>query len=81
MFRFQRAKILPLFLSKRMTVKEFAAMAKVSHNTAVKAVNGDSISANIVDKICAALEINAIDYLVDERSSPQAPQDLLQARF
>ncbi|MBO4780069.1 MAG: hypothetical protein J5497_05475 [Selenomonadaceae bacterium] len=56
-------------------------MAKVSHNTAVKAVNGDSISANIVDKICAALEINAIDYLVDERSSPQAPQDLLQARF
>lgn len=66
MFRFDRAKLLPLFLKLRITVKELAVASGINQATAQKALDGKTISAPSVDKICAALKINALDFLVED---------------
>ena len=63
MFRFSRQLILPLFLQRRMTISDLAATAGVAYQTAARAVQGLPISAKIVDKVAAALEIDALGYL------------------
>ena len=45
MFNFDRTKILPLFLTERITVAELARKAGISHKAAYRAINGLSITA------------------------------------
>lgn len=64
MFKFDRAKILPIFLEKRITVAELARLAGVAHQSAQRAVSGEKVSALIVAKVAAALGIEkTADYL------------------
>lgn len=69
MFKFTRARILPLFLQKRMTVSELSKKAEVNRRTTERAVQGLPVSSKVVDKIAGALEINAIDYLESPQST------------
>ena len=62
-FRFSRAKILPVFLSKRITTEQLARNAGVAIQTAERAVNGQRISARVVDGIASALNVDAVQYL------------------
>ena len=63
MFKFSRKLILPLFLERRMTVAALARNAGVAHQSAQRALDGKLVSATIVGKICAALEIDAVKFL------------------
>lgn len=65
MFAFQREKILPVFLAKRITVQELARLAGISHNSAFRAVNGMTISAKTVDRAAQALNIDALTFLAE----------------
>ena len=40
MYQFTRTKILPLFLQRRMTIRQLAKEAGVSEKTAERAING-----------------------------------------
>lgn len=64
MFRFDRALILPLFLSRQITITELAKKAGTSHLAAWRAVNGENVNARIVGKISTALGISAEKFLV-----------------
>ena len=55
MFRFEREKILPIFLERRITVAETA------HMSAWRAVNGESVGATVLSRIALALGIDASD--------------------
>ena len=61
MFRFEREKILPLFLERRITVAELARLARTAHMSAWRAVNGESVGATVVSRIADALGIAASD--------------------
>ena len=61
MFRFEREKILPIFLERRITVAELARLARTAHMSAWRAVNGEQVSAPIITKIADALGIDASD--------------------
>ena len=63
MFRFNRRKILPLFLQKRITIAELARLADVAHGSAAKAVQGENVAAPIITKIAEALGIEPYDFL------------------
>ena len=63
MFRFSRLKILPLFLSRRITIAELARLAGISHQSAQKAVNGENVSAVIIGKVADALKFDATDFM------------------
>ena len=63
-YRFDRAKILPLFLQRQETIAEIARRAGCNPATASRAVNGEKISAVNVAKIARALNFNAVDFLV-----------------
>lgn len=65
MFRFKREMILPLFLSRGMTIQQLAKMAGVAYKSANKAVNGIPVSAPVADKIARALNFDAIDFLAE----------------
>lgn len=67
MFRFKRERILPLFLSRRMTVAELARKAGVSHTSAQRAVEGEKVAAPIIDKVAEALGIDTMDFLEGEK--------------
>ena len=67
MFQFKRAKVLPLFLQRRITIKQLAKEAGVSEKTCEKAVNGRPITASVVDRIAVALDVNPLDVLVERR--------------
>lgn len=69
MFRFKRRKILPLFLQKRMTVAELARRAGVANQTAQRAVEGKKVSAVVIGKIAAALNIEEPSELLEEEIS------------
>ena len=71
MFKFDREKILPLFLAKQMTVAELARAARISHKAAYRAVNGLSITAPVVDKTSRALNFEAIAYLENSVQSKE----------
>ena len=64
MFCFNRAKILPLFLRRRMTVASLARAANCDVSTANRAIGGKPIHARSVQGICDALEIEPTDFLV-----------------
>lgn len=61
MFRFEREKILPIFLERRITVTELARLAKTSHAAAWRAVNGEPIGAIILSRIAEALGLSETD--------------------
>ena len=63
MFRFTRKKILPLFFAKKMTVAELARQAHIAHQSAWRALNGESVSAKIIKKVAEALKIDAVEFL------------------
>ena len=63
-YRFDSAKILPLFLQRQETIAELARRAGCNPATASRAVNGYKISAVNVAKIGDALDFNAVDFLV-----------------
>ena len=63
MFRYERAKILPFFLQKKMTVAELARAAGVSHKSAQRAVNGEAVHAVVIGKVADALGIDAMEFL------------------
>ena len=63
MFRFQREKVLPLFLGKMTTVFDVARRAGVDSRVVNRAVNGEPISAAGVQKIADALGVDAMEYL------------------
>ena len=67
MYQFTRTKVLPLFLQRRMTIRQLAKEAGVSEKTADKAVNGLPITAVVVSRIAAALGFNPLDVLVERR--------------
>ena len=64
MFCFNRAKILPLFLRRRMTVASLAKAANCDISTANRAIGGKPIHAKSVASIADALEIEAVDFLL-----------------
>lgn len=63
MYRFSREKILPVFLSKGWTTYGLAKRAGVGWRVTHKAINGGKVSAVIVGKIAAALDIDPLEYL------------------
>lgn len=64
MFRFNRERILPLFLQKRWTVAELARRAGIAQSSAQRAVNGNSVAAPIIAKVADALGIgNVVEFL------------------
>ena len=71
MFNFDRTKILPLFLTERITVAELARKAGISHKAAYRAINGLSITAPVVDKTSRALNFEAIAYLENSVQSKE----------
>lgn len=64
-FRFNRTKILPLFLSRRETIAQLARRAGCHSATVARAVNGEPIGADSVDKIARALDFDAITFLTE----------------
>ena len=70
-FRFTREQILPLFLEQRITTAELARRAGVNPKTAERAVNGYPVSADIVDKISAALKLgDTLKFLTTPTATP-----------
>ncbi len=67
MYQFKRAIVLPLFLQKRITVKQLARESGVTEKTVERAVNGLPIQAAVVDRIATALGVNPLDVLVERR--------------
>ena len=67
MYQFTRTKVLPLFLQRRMTIRQLAKDAGVSEKTADRAVNGLPITAVVVSRIADALGFNPLDVLVERR--------------
>ena len=63
MLRFNREKILPVFLKKEMTIADLARKAGVAHRSAERAVEGVAVAAPIINKIADALGINAMEFL------------------
>ena len=63
-FKFSRQEILPLFLQTRLSVVELSRRAGVAPRTVDRAVNGEKISAGVVDKIAQALGIDAMKFLI-----------------
>lgn len=64
-YRFDRAKILPLFLQRQETIAALARRAGCNPATASRAVNGEKIYSAHVDKIARALNFNAVDFLAE----------------
>lgn len=67
MYQFKRAIVLPLFLKRRITLKKLAREAGVSDLTIKKALDGQFITAAVVDKIACALGASPLDILVERR--------------
>lgn len=68
MYQFTRAKVLPLFLQKRIAVSQLAKEAGVSSKAASRAINGLPVHASVVDRIAVALGIeNPLEVLVETR--------------
>lgn len=63
MFRFDRQKILAVFLQKQWTTAELARRAGVGFRSAFRAVNGEAVGAAIIAKVAAALEVDAVTTL------------------
>lgn len=63
MLRFAREKILQLFLQRQITIAELARLAKVSPQSAKKAIDGDSVNPVIVAKIAAAMELDPLEFI------------------
>lgn len=63
MFRFKREKILPLFLGEMTTVFDMAKRAGIHSRTLARAVNGEPVKSDSVEKIARALGIDPLDYL------------------
>lgn len=68
MYQFKRAEVLPVFLKRRITIRQLAQEAGVSDRTAWKAVSGESVSAAVVDRIAVALGVNPLDVVVETRT-------------
>lgn len=67
MFRFERERILPLFLQKQWTVAELARKAGIAQSSAQRAVNGNSVAAPIIAKVADALGVDPLAYLEGEK--------------
>ena len=67
MLRFNREKILPLFLSRGITMQELGRLAEVHATSAKRAINGARVTAPVIGRVARALRINALDYLLDEK--------------
>ena len=63
MLRFNREKILPVFLKKEMTIADLSRKAGVAHRSAERAVEGEAVAAPIINKIADALGIDAMEFL------------------
>lgn len=61
MFKFDLALILPLFLSRRITVAELAKQAKTSHASVSRALHGESVGALVLMRVAEALGIPETD--------------------
>lgn len=67
MYQFKREEVLPLFLQKRITVKQLARESGVTERTVERAINGLPVQAVVVDRIATALGVNPLDVLVERR--------------
>ena len=65
MYQFTRTKVLPLFLQRRMTIRQLAKDAGVSEKTAERAINGLPVHASVIGRIADALGIAPLEMLVD----------------
>lgn len=63
MFKFNRAKILPRFFAMGIPIAKFAQKANVSFYTAERALQGERVSAPVINKISRAMEIDAVEFL------------------
>ena len=63
MFRFDREKILAVFLQKQWTTYELARRAGVYYRSAFRALNGKAVGATVIAKVAAALEIDPVKFL------------------
>ena len=73
MFRFNREKILPVFLKKEMTIADLSRKAGVAHRSAERAVEGEAVAAPIINKIADALGIDAMEFLDGKVELPPKP--------
>ena len=67
MYQLKREQALPTFLKRRITIRQLAKEAGVSEKAAERAINGLPIQAALVDRICAALNIEPMEILVERR--------------
>ena len=65
MYQFKRKEVLPIFLKRRITLKQLAKESGVTEKTVEKAVNGLPITAAVVDRIAVALGVDPLDVLVE----------------
>lgn len=63
MFRFNREMIMPVFLSRRMTVTDLARLSGVAYLSAKRAVEGEKVAAPIIAKIADTLGVDPMTYL------------------
>ena len=68
MFRLNKAKILPIFFSRRASISEFAKAANINPSTLSRALQGRRVHPSTAQKLCEALRIekNIVDYLMPE---------------
>ena len=69
MFKFDRKLILAAFLEKRWTIYELARRAQCGYRSAFRAVNGLPVGATVIAKIAAALDIDAVKFVVDPENN------------
>ena len=67
MFRFKREKILPLVMETDMSIADLARASGISHKATGYAISGKPVTITTARQICAALKIDPLEYLVDER--------------
>lgn len=67
MYQFPREKVLPIFLRRRIPVKQLAREAAVDAKTIERAVNGLPVTAVVVARIADVLGISPLDAVFVER--------------
>ena len=65
MYQFKRKEVLPIFLKRRITLRQLAKESGVTEKTVERAVNGLPVQAVVVDRIAVALGVDPLDVLVE----------------
>ena len=63
LLRFDRQRILPVLIKRQMTATSLAQLANISRQTAMRAMEGLTVSTVVIGKVADALGIDAMEFL------------------